>query len=128
MPAREELGAHVGKVVYLAIEDDLHGAVFVGQRLIAGRQVDDAQAPVTEANARPVVVAGRVRPAVNDGIGHRDEYVAIDRLQSVVVEASGDAAHVRFPPPSVRAPGPACDREALRYTNPGTTTPCARRS
>ena len=46
-----------------------------------------------------VVIAGRVRPAVRDRVGHRLEHVAIDRAQRVVVEPSGNAAHVRRPPP-----------------------------
>src|SRR6185436_20827580 len=39
---RGELRAYLGKVVDLAVEDDLHGAVFVGEGLIARRKVDDA--------------------------------------------------------------------------------------
>ena len=36
MAGRRQLRAHLGEVVDLAVEHDPHGAVFVGQRLIAG--------------------------------------------------------------------------------------------
>ena len=50
VPARLELGADVGEVVDLAVEDDPDRAVLVGERLIAGREIDDAQAAMPEAD------------------------------------------------------------------------------
>ena len=58
---RFELRPDVGVVVDLAVEDDPDRAVFVRQRLLAGGQIDDAQAAVAE---RGLVVdsAARHRP------------------------------------------------------------------
>ena len=50
--AREQFGADLGEVVNLAVEDDLDRAVLVRERLIARGQIDDAQAPMAEADAR----------------------------------------------------------------------------
>ena len=48
MAVRDQLGTNRGKVVDLAVEDGPHRAVFVRQRLIAGREIDDAQPSVAE--------------------------------------------------------------------------------
>jgi hypothetical protein len=62
MAVRDEFGADLGEVVDLAVEDDLDRAVLVAERLVAGRQVDDAQAAVPEADAGAVVVAAGIGP------------------------------------------------------------------
>ncbi len=68
MAARLELGADALEVVELAVDDDVERLVLVGDRLIAGGQVDDAQPRVPEARAP---VRGRprrlvVRAAMNE--------------------------------------------------------------
>ena len=46
MTARHQLVAQRLEIVDLAIENDLYAAIFVAQRLVAGAQVDNGQAPV----------------------------------------------------------------------------------
>ena len=49
MTVRFEHRPDLRVVVDLAVEDDLHGAVLVAQRLVAGREIDDAQAAMRQA-------------------------------------------------------------------------------
>ena len=95
---RLELGADLGEVVDLAVEDDPDRAVLVRQRLIAGRKVDDAETTVAEADALADVEPVGVGAAVRDDARHRGEAFTIDRICRVEIEFAGDAAHVRKPP------------------------------
>jgi hypothetical protein len=61
---RLQFGDQFLVVVDLAVEDHDHRAVFVEQRLLAGGDVDDGQAPVAEAQAGLDVQAAFVRAAV----------------------------------------------------------------
>ena len=81
------------EVVDLAVEDHLHGAVFVAQRLVAAREVDDRQPLVREradgAGARRQNdLAGLVGPAMTEQRRHR-------RSEAAVLDAdvTGDPAH-----------------------------------
>ena len=74
--------AERAEVVDLAVEDDPHGAVFVGQRLTRELQVDDRQAAETERHARS-------RAA---GVGHS----ALAAVETVVIGPSV-AQHVGHP-------------------------------
>ena len=56
-----------------------HGAVLVVQRLLAGGQVDDRQAPVAEADAGLDVQAALVRAAMVLRFVHAVQDRAIDR-------------------------------------------------
>src|SRR6266850_2129790 len=56
MACRFELGAQLAEVVDLAVEHDPDGTVLVVDRLMAGREIDDAQAPHAERDA---LVVGR---------------------------------------------------------------------
>ena len=105
MAARHEIRAHVGEVVDLAVEDHPDRAVLVGDRLVAGREVDDAQAAEAEADARPRVEAVGIGAAVRDDRGHRRQRVPIDGTIGVEVELSGDSAHVRRWPAGEKARG-----------------------
>ncbi len=51
MPLGFQAPADRLEVVELAVDDDVERLVFVGDRLIAGGQVDDAQPRVSEARA-----------------------------------------------------------------------------
>ena len=65
-----QLGSDLHEVVDLAVENHPHGPVFVGQRLVAGRQIDDAQTAVSEAEAGRDVESVRVRAAMGDDGRH----------------------------------------------------------
>ena len=70
VPPRLELGSQLSVIVDLAVEHDPYAAVFVGDRLMAAGDVDDAQA--TDPQDRrgidmdPVIV----RPAVAQRLRH----------------------------------------------------------
>ena len=65
-----ELRPDVGVVVDLAVEDDPDRAVFVDERLMAGRQIDDAQPAVAERRLIVHEQPGIVRPAMRDDVAH----------------------------------------------------------
>ena len=121
--------ADLGEVVDLAVEDDPDRAVLVAERLIAGREVDDAQPAVAEADAAVEIVAAGVGTAVRDGVGHRHQPRAIDRVCRVEVESSCNPAHVQIPAACAR-----CARRRCRAARPvdielfERSRPCVRTS
>ena len=80
-------------VVDLAVEDDAHAVVFVVERLLAGGQVDDRQAPVPQADARLDMQAALVRAAMELGFVHPVQHGTIDVAPAAGIENAGDAAH-----------------------------------
>ncbi len=66
MAAPRQLVLDPLEVVELAVDDDVQAPVFAGDRLVPGRQVDDAQPRVAEAHAMPGLKPGAltIRPAV----------------------------------------------------------------
>ena len=90
---RDQLAADLGEVVDLAVEDDLHRSVLVADRLVAGRQIDDAQPPVAEPDGAVEIVAAGIGPAVDHGVGHGDQSGAAHRVRRVEIEASCNSAH-----------------------------------
>jgi hypothetical protein len=89
----QQLGAHVREVVDLAVEDGADGAGLVVERLIAGGQIDDAEAPMAEPDARGEVIAGGVGAAMRDRVGHGLEHAARHRSQGIEIEPAGNTAH-----------------------------------
>jgi hypothetical protein len=95
---RFERRAQLAVVVDLAVEDDPDRPVFVVDRLMAGRQIDDAEPPHADAgplfNQETLVV----RAAMPDGVAHRvDERapgVGMKRRDHASrLDEPGDAAH-----------------------------------
>jgi hypothetical protein len=69
-----ELGAQLAEVEDLAVEDDRDRAVGRVHRLVAvGRQVEDREAAVVEADAAQQRRAVRVGAALAHRLAHRDE-------------------------------------------------------
>ena len=101
MAERFELRPNLSEVVDLAVEDDPDCPVLVGQRLIAGGEIDDAETPMAEADAGADEEAVGVRSPVRDDRCHRCQTLAIDRPCRVEIEFAGDAAHLRMPPVGV---------------------------
>ena len=93
MPRRLELRPHVGVVVDLAVVDDPHGLVFIGQRLLARRQIDDAEPAVREARVVVVEDAGFVRAAMREDVAHGDEARALVGVEPIGGDDPCDAAH-----------------------------------
>src|SRR5215467_122211 len=89
-----EFDSQLGKVIDLAVEDRPNRLVFVRQRLIPCREIDDAQAAMPQADAVAAIEAAGVRTSMRDDRHHRDQLVLIDAMLRVEVEASDDATHI----------------------------------
>ena len=78
VPGPLELEPELAVVVELAVLNDRDPAVLVRDRLVARREVDDGEAPGSEADAPVEVRAVGVRPALDEGCAHRREPAGID--------------------------------------------------
>ncbi len=90
---RHELGDQLLEVVDLAVEDDDDGAVLVVERLLAGREIDDRESPMAEADSRFDVQPAPVRAAMVLGLVHAIEKRAVDLALAGEIEDADDAAH-----------------------------------
>ena len=70
MAALLELGAQLEVVVDLTVEHDPDGAILVVNGLMAACQIDDAQAPHAQADARLDMNPFVVRPTMPDHVAH----------------------------------------------------------
>jgi len=93
VPERDELRDQRLEVVDLAVEDHDDRAVLVVERLLAGGEVDDREAPVAEADARLDVQPAAVGTAVVLRLVHAVEERAVDLAPAGGVEDADDAAH-----------------------------------
>src|SRR5262249_43324373 len=126
VPERDELRAELHVVEDLAVEGDPHRLVFVGERLLARRKIDDGEARVREAGAVVAVDAELVRAAVAHGAAHRAELLdgGAARVLSEGDDA-GDAAHGALRPPRPSRPGwAAC--EGTWWPGAWPRCPCTR--
>ena len=93
----DELGAQLGVVVDLAVEDEPERAVLVRHRLHRRRrEVDDREPAIPEpdASVRGEPGRGAVGPAVDHRLAHAGDELAVDRgCGRVEAEDAGDAAH-----------------------------------
>jgi len=117
------LPAELGVVVDLAVEDEPHGAVFVGKRLAAGLgQIDDGEPAMPKPHGRPGARAQVQAGPVGAPVGHDVRHAPQDRLvdpAAVCRDDSADPAHTLQPVfPAFRAvtsrEGPQRSRPALR--------------
>ena len=92
-PRARKLLLQLEEVVDLAVGDDVHRAGLVGDRLLAGGDVDDRQAPHAERDAGPVHHPVAVGPAVGERPDHASELRLGDRRAQVAIDDAGDAAH-----------------------------------
>src|SRR5205823_1208324 len=76
-------GSDLREVIDLAVEDHPDGSIFIGERLIAGGQVDDAEASMAQADAASDVKAVRIGPAMRDHPRHRAQALTVERLTAV---------------------------------------------
>ncbi len=85
-------GPQIGVVEDLAVEDDPNVAALVAERLMAQREIDDAEAAVAERYEFIAKEAAVVRTAVTDGAGH-----PLERFRRALSGLSGrktrDPAH-----------------------------------
>ena len=88
-----EFGTNVGVIEDLAVVGNPQRVVFIAHRLAAGREIDDAQAAMTDCYLSLHVEAVGVRSAVGDDIRHSADEPRIGRCAVSVNEAC-DAAHI----------------------------------
>src|SRR5579863_969182 len=93
-----KLRSQFGVVVDFAVEDDPGGSVFVAKWLMAGGEVDDAEAAHAEADRAGGVNAVVIGTAVRHGVAHAPEDAGIDGGSglgiAVELQDSSDAAHL----------------------------------
>src|SRR3990170_6818767 len=74
MPALLQLFPQFLKVINLSVEDEPHGAVFIGQgRAGAGGKINNGEASLSKANVWRRVYAFVIRTTVHDTIAHRPD-------------------------------------------------------
>src|SRR5204862_7048220 len=96
---RDEPVAKVLEVVDLAVENNLHGRVFIGHRLAGvGAQVDDPQPPERQCAepARRAVRSGAVGAPVLEAIAHLRQRLVPDGL-AVEPQFTAKTAHSFVP-------------------------------
>ena len=102
------------EVVDLAVEHDDDRAVFVGQRLLAARDVDDGQAAVAEPDTGLDVQVAFVRAAVMLRLVHAVQYVARNVATVARVENANETAHAGRSDQVVSASGRCCVPDSVR--------------
>ena len=95
---RLQLGDQLLVVVDLAVEDDATRAVLVEQRLLAGREIDDRQPAVAEADAGLDVQAAFIGAAMMLRLVHAATAGAVDLARAACVEDAGDCRTCSVPP------------------------------
>ena len=88
-----ELGLQLDKIVDLAVANQREGPVFVGDRLVAAGEVDDAEAPKGEAHPRRAIEAVAVGTAMHHEAGHAGEHCPAGRPGAVGIGDAGNSAH-----------------------------------
>ena len=95
-----ELRLQFAVVVDLAIECDPHRTVFIRERLMSAREIDDREPPVPECRAarsasvvRRKVVAIVIRPAMAQYAGHSAQHGLGERFAFIRPTRSRDTAH-----------------------------------
>jgi hypothetical protein len=71
-----ELGGQLNVVEDLSIEDDLYRLVFIVDRLIPSRQVDDAEAGMGQSYLVMAVVAITIRTSMMHGVYHPFQFTS----------------------------------------------------
>ena len=95
---RAQVGAELDVVEDLSVRDEPDGAVLAAHRLSRRfREIEDGEAPMSEADAVAELEAGAVGTAVRHRIAHAREQRAVDGGPRLLRD-SDDSAHVRFLP------------------------------
>jgi hypothetical protein len=93
MTLRLHLLAEFGVIINFAIEYDPKRTIFVGERLMAGFQIDDAKAAHGKACPFAGECTGIVGTAMDDLLVHLAQNGIVDRLAGIKMKDAADAAH-----------------------------------
>src|SRR5215470_1042627 len=80
-------------VIDLSIADQNDRAVLVEHRLMAAFEIDDPQPLESKPDVLFSEVSGRVRAAMNDGVGHPDQNFPFHSTLAAQVEVSDQTTH-----------------------------------
>src|SRR5437764_8618256 len=94
MPAHTKLAAQLAIVVDLAVEDREHALVFVGNRLPAADDIDDAEPPHAERDLWCEEISILVRTAVTNGVAHQLQS-GRRSVRGCRAHPAGDSTHQR---------------------------------
>ena len=95
MPFGEEEFAQLLVVINLAVENDPDIVVFVGQRLMAALDVNNAQTPHGQADILFDEEAFVVGPSMRDSSIHAGQHVTLDVPVAIGKEDAADSTHIR---------------------------------
>ena len=92
MAPADQLVAKFLIVINLTVEYHPYRAVFIGNRLMARAQVDDAEAPHADSARAVGVNTFIIRSAMADQVGHHSN--VINARLTVLKEEASDPAHI----------------------------------
>src|SRR5262249_50481043 len=92
MTAHLEVGSEIGVIVDFPVEDEAMLPRFTQHRLLAGRHVDDRQAPMAQSHAVAGPESSVVRAAIRDDVAHPSQARLIDEA-AVERHDADDSAH-----------------------------------
>src|SRR5262245_27677920 len=93
MPVGLELGTEARVVVDLTVVGDPHGLVLVRHGLVSGRDVDDAEPPMAEADRPVEPEAFAVRSSMEKHVAHALHARFIDRVIRIELDDTCNATH-----------------------------------
>src|SRR5262249_36953708 len=91
VPPRQQVAPKLLIVVNFPVEDDPDRAIFIAHRLMAGREVNDAEPSHPDPGAPIHINAVIVRPAMADPVTHRSDALFVSGL--LTQRESGYSAH-----------------------------------
>jgi hypothetical protein len=97
MAALKEVCAQVAVVVDLSVESDPDGFVFIRNRLVAAREVNDAEAAIAERDFALEIKSLIVRPAMGHGVRGAFQGDTISGRTRSEIENSANTAHWNCP-------------------------------
>src|SRR5215510_14727688 len=94
MPAGQEFFAQFEEVIYFTVEHYPDCAVLIGDRLVAGGEIDDRESPHSQRDIGYEVGTFVVGASVKELSGHRVRDLHVNRLISILIDDSYYSAHV----------------------------------
>ena len=100
MSQRRQFGHQLREIVDLAVEDDADRMVFVEERLVTARKINDGQPAMPQPDPRRKIKPVAVGATMRENIGHATEQAPVGVATSAGVENPSYAAHAQ-PQPDV---------------------------
>ena len=85
--------AQLAVVINLAVENQGDVPGFVGERLVAGFQINDTQPPDGQRDVGQLKFAAAVRPTMEDARRHRVDALAVRERLKLQIEDSANSTH-----------------------------------